>query len=315
MNNKNYQYDIVCIGVALVDSIVRGFDPNPISKSGFFAESGSLSVGGEALNGSITASKLGLKTAILTGLGYDAAAELIINELESNKVDISHCVRSEEIHTPVSTLLVNMDGTRKSIMNKSHRYNFHPERYLEVLDSAPAVAIGSLFRPPFNDPQIIYEVLKEAKNRGITTYVDTKLPNYNTLTLEDIKDSLQYVDYIFPNEDEAAFYSGETDPDKQAETFLKYGVKTAIIKLGAKGCLMKNSSRRMHLDALDINAVDAVGAGDSFMAGFITARHDGMTDEQALSFANACGGICTEHIGATTGIKNKDQVLKRMSAG
>lgn len=313
MSNKNHQYDIVCIGVALVDSIVRGFDPKPISKAGFFADSGVLSVGGEALNESITASKLGLKAAIVTGLGYDAAAELIIGELTRNGVDISNCVRKEEIQTPVSTLLVNADGTRKSIMNHSHRYNFHPENYMEVLKMTPAVAIGSLFRPPFNDPQIIRSVLSEAKNQGLVTYVDTKLPNYNTLSLEDIKESTQHIDYIFPNEDEASFYSGETDPDRQADVFLKYGVKTAIIKLGSRGCLLKNAHERIRLPAMEIEPVDAVGAGDNFMAGFITAKHDGKSDGEALRFANACGAICTEYIGATTGIKNKEQVLARFT--
>ena len=310
---RDCKYDLVCIGVALVDSIVRGFDPKPISKAGFFADSGSLSVGGEALNGSVTASKLGLKTAILTGLGNDAAAGLIIKELESNGVDISNCVRSDEIHTPVSTLLVNLDGSRKSIMNHSHRFNFHPEKHMEVIRDSSAVAIGSLFRPPFNDSQIIHDVISYASELGSTVYADTKLPNYNTLTLDDISESLPLIDYIFPNEDEAAFYSGETDPDKQADVFLKYGVKTVIIKLGARGCLMKNKDSRVFLPALRIEAVDAVGAGDNFMAGFITAKNDGKTDEEALEFANVCGGICTEYIGATTGIKNKEQVLNRMA--
>ena len=310
---ENYKYDIVCIGVALVDSIVRGFDPNPISKAGYFAESGSLSVGGEALNESITASKLGLKSAIVTGLGYDAAAELVTGELLSNGVDISYCVRSEEIHTPVSTLLVNRDGTRKSIMNGSHRYNFHPEEHTQALNETTAVAIGSLFRPPFNDPEIIFKVLSKAKELGLTVYADTKLPNYNTLSLEDVRESMQHIDYIFPNEDEASFYTGETDPDKQADVFLKYGVRTAIIKLGSKGCLLKNANERIFLPAVKIDPVDAVGAGDNFMAGFITAKHDGKTDREALEFANVCGAICTEYIGATTGIKSKEQVLERLA--
>ena len=310
---NNYKYDLVCIGTALVDSIIRGFDPKPISKAGFFADSGSLAVGGEALNESITASKLGLKTAIVTGLGNDAAAVLIVNELNANGVDISNCVRSEEIHTPVSTLLVDLDGSRKSIMNHSHRYNFHPENHMEVLESTPAVAIGSLFRPPFNDPDIIYKVISRAKELGITVYADTKLPNYNTLTLEDVRDSMRQIDYIFPNEDEAAFYSGETNPDKQADVFLKYGVKTAIIKLGPRGCFLKNEEQRLFLPPLPITPVDAVGAGDNFMAGFIASKADGKTDAEALEFANACGGICTEHIGATTGIRNKEQVLNRLA--
>lgn len=311
----NKKYDYVCIGVALVDSIIKGFNKEPISKAGYFADSGTLSVGGEAVNQSITASKLGMKTAIVTGLGFDGAANLIIHELTSNGVDISNCVRSEEIQTPVTTMFVNADGTRKSCMNYAHRYNFHPENYLSVLEDTCAIGIGSLFRPPFNDPEIINKTLKRAKELGITTYVDTKLPNYNKLTLEDIKESLPYVDYIFPNEDEASYYSGETEPEKQADVFLKYGVKNAIVKLGARGCLFKNDKETEFLPPMKINPVDAIGAGDNFIAGFATAKHDGLSDLEALKFANACGGICTEYLGATTGIKSKKQVLDRLKEG
>ena len=42
-------YDLVCVGMALVDSIIKGFDPNPVSASGYRAASGSLNVGGEAV--------------------------------------------------------------------------------------------------------------------------------------------------------------------------------------------------------------------------------------------------------------------------
>ena len=59
----NDTYDLICIGMALVDSIIRGFDPEPVSASGFRAESGSLNVGGEAVNEAVTAAKLGVKTA------------------------------------------------------------------------------------------------------------------------------------------------------------------------------------------------------------------------------------------------------------
>ena len=47
------RYDVICVGMALVDSIIRGFDPAPVSASGYRAQSGSLNVGGEAVNEAI----------------------------------------------------------------------------------------------------------------------------------------------------------------------------------------------------------------------------------------------------------------------
>ena len=70
--------DIICIGMALVDSIIKGFDPRPVSASGYRAVSGSLNVGGEAVNEAMAAAKLGLKTGILCSLGEDDAGDMII---------------------------------------------------------------------------------------------------------------------------------------------------------------------------------------------------------------------------------------------
>ena len=43
---KPKKYDLLCVGMALVDSIIRGFDPEPVSASGYRAKSGSLNPAG-----------------------------------------------------------------------------------------------------------------------------------------------------------------------------------------------------------------------------------------------------------------------------
>ncbi|MBQ4437205.1 MAG: carbohydrate kinase family protein, partial [Clostridia bacterium] len=69
------KYDLMCVGMALVDNIIRGFDPEPVSASGYRAQSANLSAGGEAVNTAVAAAKLGLKTGILCALGEDPAGE------------------------------------------------------------------------------------------------------------------------------------------------------------------------------------------------------------------------------------------------
>ena len=304
--------DILCIGMALVDSIIKGFNPEPVSASGFTAVSGTLNVGGEAVNEAVAAAKLGAKTGILCTLGEDPAGDMIVDYLVKNGVDISCVIRNIEHATPVTTMFVNDDGTRKSITNGAHRYNFHPEKYVEEITKARAIILGSLFRAPFDDPGIIYEVLSSAKNKGILTVADTKLPNFVKLSLDDVKSALPYVDYITPNEDEAKYFTGEKEPKKMADVFLKYGVKNVIIKLGSKGCYFKNAETAIKLDAMKIDAVDATGAGDNFVAGLTTEILNGKSIEEALKFANACGAICTTAVGAGTALKNYDQVLKSL---
>ena len=307
------KFDAVVIGVALIDCVIKGFDPEPISSRGFHAESLTLAPGGEAFNQCMTAARLGAKVQIVCGLAEDASGDLICHQLQCAGTDTSAVIMRTEPGTPVTTMFVDGDGNRKSITGNAHAYNIHPEKYLEpLLSNADAVSLGSLFRAPFNDPDVIRAVLEMAKSHGLTIYADTKLPNARKLTLEDLKECLPMVDYITPNEDEALYYTGESDPEKAADVFLGYGIKNVIIKLGARGCFFKNASEKLRLPSYRIDAVDATGAGDNFLAGFVTARADGCGHEEALKFATACAAICTMSIGATTGVKSREQVLEFM---
>ena len=306
------EYDLICIGTALVDSIIRGFRPEPVSASGFTAESSSLNAGGEAVNVSVAAAKLGLKTAILCALGRDAAGSLVRSTLEQYGVDTGLIVDSPQ--TPVTTMFVNRDGSRKSITNEAHRYNFHPET--ASLPGTKAVLLGSLFRAPFDDPGIVHSVLASAKQAGQLTFADTKLPNFRSISPDSLKDSFPLMDWITPNEDEARFFTGKDDPEAMADVFLNYGVKNVIIKMGSRGCLLKSSEgAAIVLPAYEIEAVDATGAGDNFAAGFVSEILRGKAKEEALRFANACGAICTTAVGAAAALKSRQQVLEWIKAG
>ena len=302
-------YDIICIGVALVDSLIKGFDPEPISASGFRAVSGSLSVGGEAVNEAAAAAKLGMRTGIICSLGEDEAGEMVLSALRRSGADTSLVIRSAEHPTPVTTMFVNDDGTRKSITNLAHRYNFHPEKYAGSFLDTRALILGSLFRAPFDEPEIIHSVISGASKAGVLVFADTKLPNFTKLGLEDIRESLPLIDYITPNEDEARYYTGKDDPAEMAEVFLGFGVKNVIIKLGGKGCLLANREMSLRLPACRIEAVDATGAGDCFLAGFASEILRGSGAEAALRFGNACGAICTTAVGAGTALRDREQVL------
>ncbi len=304
------RYDVLFIGTAIVDSIIKGFDPEPVSATGYRADSCSLHVGGEAVNGSIAAAKLGMKTAILCPLGSDAAGSMIETELAANGVDTALIVRSAGHPTPVTTMFVAEDGSRRSITNSAHRYNFHPERYMDARSDVRAVVLGSLFRAPFDDPAVIRQVVETAHAKGAAVFADTKLPNFTKLKLDDIADSLPLIDCVTPNEDEAGYYSGEDEPEKMADAFLARGVRSVIIKLGGKGCFFKNREESLYLPAYDVAAVDAAGAGDNFLAGFVCETLRGSGVRRALAFANACGAICTTAVGAGTALRDRQQVLE-----
>ena len=305
-------YDVMCVGMALVDNIIRGFDPEPVSASGYMAASIALSAGGEAVNTSIAAAKLGLRTGVLCALGNDPAGEMVLNALQKHGVDTRQVIRSAA--TPVTAMFVRQDGSRRSIVTPAHRTNFHPEKDPSLFTGAKALILGSLFRTPFNDPDIIHTVLESAKAAGQLVIADTKIPNDRPLGLKDIAAALPLIDYITPNEDEARFLTGLEEPEAMADVFLSCGVKCIIIKLGGKGCLLKNGQETIRLPAFRVDAVDSTGAGDNFAAGFAAEILRGASHQEALSFANACGAICATAVGAGAALVDREQVESFLSA-
>ncbi len=305
--------DIICIGTALIDSIIRGFDPEAVSASGYVAESGTLAVGGEAVNEVLALSKLGMKAGILCFLGEDTAGRIVEKELLDHGVYTGLIKREKEHSTPVTSMFVREDGGRMSVTNLAHKHNFHPEELGIEQMNTRAFILGSLFRAPFDDPKIIYQVLTAAKKSGALVFADTKIPNFHPLTLEEIKDSLPLIDYITPNEDEGKYYTGKEQPEAMADAFLGYGVKNVIIKLGEKGCYFKNKEKEIALPAYKIKALDSTGAGDNFLAGFASEILRGKSQEEALCFGNACGAVCSTAVGAGTALKSYEQIIDFMN--
>jgi len=130
-------------------------------------------------------------------------------------------------------------------------------------------------------------------------------------TLEDIGEALSYVDYFFPNYDEACIITGKTDINEIADIFLGCGVKNVVIKTGKEGCFIKNNKQTLQIAACkNIKAIDTIGAGDNFASGFITGILDGKTLKECAEFANVTAAISVQSVGATTGVKNREQVEK-----
>ena len=134
----------------------------------------------------------------------------------------------------------------------------------------------------------------------------------NQETVSDIAQTLAQLDYLFANEQEASMVTGQTEPEAMASILLAYGVKNVIIKLGKKGCLIKNREQTYWIPAYqNANCVDTTGAGDSFAAGFLYALSKEYTLEECGLWGNACGSLAVECVGATEGIQDLKQVEER----
>lgn len=154
-------------------------------------------------------------------------------------------------------------------------------------------------------------IFRDAKAGGLVLCADmTKCKNGETV--QDIREALGYLDYIFPNLEEAQMVTQKTDPDDVADTFLDCGVKTVVIKFGRKGCLLKSKETRILVPAYsEAVCVDTTGAGDTFTAGFLYGLSEGMPPVECARFANAAASAAVEEFGATVGVRNITQVYGR----
>jgi sugar/nucleoside kinase (ribokinase family) len=127
---------------------------------------------------------------------------------------------------------------------------------------------------------------------------------------------LPTIDYLLPNQEEAALLTGESDPETAAARFLEAGLGTyaagrhlpaggpagsgaVVIKLGADGCLICTRSRTIHGPGFLARTVDTTGAGDTFVAAFLSRILAGDDLADAGRFANRLAARYTEHMGAT----------------
>ncbi|WP_262425158.1 PfkB family carbohydrate kinase [Brachybacterium sp. Z12] len=67
-----------------------------------------------------------------------------------------------------------------------------------------------------------------------------------------------------------------------------------VAKLGADGAAALSDGRLHEAPGLVVDVVDTVGAGDAFVAGYLSAQLDGLDVPARLARANACGALaCT----------------------
>jgi sugar/nucleoside kinase (ribokinase family) len=74
-----------------------------------------------------------------------------------------------------------------------------------------------------------------------------------------------------------------------------------VVKLGAGGALAHDGCRLVHVSAPAVTVVDTVGAGDTFDAGFLCARLQGLEVSRCLALGVACGSLSARRPGGVEG--------------
>lgn len=303
------RFDVVCIGVVLLDLPLGPFDEQIFHEETTMVPNISLTTGGDAFNEAVILARLGKKPALMGQIGMDLLGDIIVKRCEEEGVDHSRLQRDPKTDTRINVVIIGKDHQRHFIKTQnSGSASFRSEDMdYDIIKTARAVSLASIFCSKLKDPEVILKILKTARENRVVTFADM-VPMTGGETIRDISEALSYLDYFLPNKEEAAALTGLHEPDEMADCLLKYGIKNVIIKLGKDGCLIKNHQERYRIPAFPADAIDTTGAGDNFAAGFITATLDGMDLEDCGAFANAVAALSTESVGATESVKNKQQI-------
>ena len=132
--------------------------------------------------------------------------------------------------------------------------------------------------------------------------------------LDDLMPILPFVDVFMPNIEEATILTGETDPGRQAELFLRAGCNIAIITRGEHGAFLMSTQETLAAPSFPIEVVDVSGAGDAFVAGFIVGLLEQWTLSDSLRFASLIGASACTHLGCTGGILTRPEAERYLQS-
>lgn len=305
MNRKK----IVCMGMAVVDVIVRGAAAHGTGRETSYAESISLHAGGDALNQAFVLHALGCPAELVSFVGQDGFGRFLQCACEERGLNGAGLQQIAAYPTAASIVSVAQDAERRflSVPEAACRdagwASLDLSQYLTP--ETGLLCIGSMFFSRMLDDRLA-DILRFAHRHGTITCADMVADRADA-ELRDYTGVFSELDYALPSAAEAKQYTKKNTADEAADVLLALGVKHVAIKLGRRGVFYKDQEKRLMLPAYPANAVDTTGAGDNFMAGFAAALWRGAPIEDCLRYASAAAAAAVAAIGATTGVRNASQ--------
>ncbi|TAN33774.1 carbohydrate kinase family protein [Patescibacteria group bacterium] len=268
------------------------------------------SLGGNAANVAVGATKLGLKCAAITSLGTDANGKLILEELKKNNVDTSLTSQDPRTLTRYSIIL-NFKGERTIL-------SYHQKRKYDWPRTVPPV--DWIYYTSLSEG---FENLQEKLLAFLDKHGTARLAfNPGSFQIKNalpkVREMLKRTDVLIVNLEEAEKISDLTLAKAKSvagliRKLLNDGAKEVVITDAANGAWAGNVDEVWRLESFPVKVVAKTGAGDAFSAGYLSARFYGHEIPLALSWgiANSCGVI--SEVGSLKGILDKNGIKKMLA--
>lgn len=289
--------DIIAIGESFEDQIFIDLPHIPAPGEEVKTDRFVKTIGGGVVITAIAAARLRLRCRVISGL-----SPLAVRRLKSEGVKVRNLRKPDEPYAISVALSTRED---RSFVTYNGINSILEERLIEPAKLARSSHAHLAFCPG-NCGQWV-DVVQTLHHRGVTTSWDF---GWNECLLEDphFPELLQTVNYLFINEQEAVFYSGQANL-ADAEEYWQQHAQNTILKLGSEGSLWLSSECRIDAAAIKVDALDTTGAGDAFNGGFLTGVIRKKTPRQCLELGNLVGGLSTRAAGGVDSLPNQEELL------
>ena len=305
MKNPN---SVIVVGELNVDLILNNIDGYPEKGKEKIADQMTLTLGSSSAIFASNLSSLGADVAFLGMIGNDQFGDLCIKSLQEKNVNTDLIIRSDSLKTG-ATIILNYDEDRAMITHPGAMDHLTIKDIpFEKLKSARHLHLSSIFLQPGLKNDIV-DLFRKAKEIGLTTSLDVQWDPWEKWDIP-LMDLLPFVDVFLPNRQELENLTGKDDYN-EALNSIKDVANIVALKLGNSGSMCMVDGKTTHMDAfLNNEVVDAIGAGDSFNAGFIFKYILNSPFEVCQKFGNLTGAVSTTAAGGTTAFQNIDQIMK-----
>jgi sugar/nucleoside kinase (ribokinase family) len=300
--------DVVVAGLAVVDVIGRPVRLSAVPRPGSlrYVDSITLTTGGNVSNCGIDMAKLGFKVGVVTRVGSDGLGDFVRGEYRRCGVRTDGLIVDPRRQTSATMVNVDASGERTFFHTRGAMVNFRASdvlKHLPLIRRAKVFLLGYLGLLPESEPQFGRLLAAVRSKTGVRTHLDTGgTPKRNDPLLRSI---LPHVDFFIPSYEEAAELTGSRTPSGIVRALRGFGASGVVgVKLGAKGSYISWEGNEEHIPAKKVKTVvDATGAGDAYVAGFIAGIVRGYDPFAAARIATVVAASCVTAVGASTAIR------------
>ena len=303
------KYDIAAIGELNVDIILNGIESEPEIGKEKFCKDMIVTLGSSTAIFAANAAALGSKVCFVGLVGRDSFGQLVRTSLEAKGV-ATHFIGEGD--TPTGATICMSYGEDRANLTYQGSMDVMGFDQIDksVFTLSKHIHLSSLFMQSalLRD---IHKVLDAAAENGCTVSLDTQWDPMEKWAL-DYPKVLPKITVFMPNEKELCALTGKAQLEDAIAEVLPCLGGIMLVKCGSKGSLLvkKDGSRKLLPAFLNKDVVDAIGAGDSFNSGFVSAFVKGLSPEECQKTGNLTGAVNTTAAGGTGAFTSLEDVRR-----